>query len=204
MLVRDLSTREVAVKWIAHFPYSTVVVGAVAKAERFHVPDQPVDAFGSGVAGAGTGGERGPLAASRQRPIWLPVSFHWDVANSSGTRQSELPPSMQLALVWRRRTPVENTDYAAFAGRVIRAHARRIAEGDVDGLTDLVDWPARWTLPPRLPSVDGLRGFGYPWAEIASRLGTSRQAAQQRWAGIATPVTRYRVSRAGTSSVAVG
>jgi len=27
---------------------------------------------------------------------------------------------------------VENTDYAAFAGRVIRAHARRIAEGDVD------------------------------------------------------------------------
>jgi|NGEPerStandDraft_9_1074522.scaffolds.fasta_scaffold04809_3 hypothetical protein len=109
---------------------------------------------------------------------------------------------MQLALVWRRRTPVENTDYAAFAGRVIRAHARRIAEGDVDGLTDLVDWPARWTLPPRLPSVDGLRGFGYPWAEIASRLGTSRQAAQQRWAGIATPVTRYRVSRAGTSSVA--
>ena len=95
---------------------------------------------------------------------------------------------------------MENTDYAAFAGRVIRAHARRIAEGDVDGLTDLVDWPARWTLPPRLPSVDGLRGFGY--AEIASRLGTSRQAAQQRWAGIATPVTRSRVSRAGTSSVA--
>jgi len=40
-------------------PYSdsTVVVGAVAKAERFHVPDQPVDAFGSGVAGAGTDGE---------------------------------------------------------------------------------------------------------------------------------------------------
>jgi len=35
VLVRDLSTREVAVKWIAHFPYSTVVVGAVAKAERF-------------------------------------------------------------------------------------------------------------------------------------------------------------------------
>ena len=96
---------------------------------------------------------------------------------------------------------MENTDYAAFAGRVIRAHARRIAEGDVDGLTDLVDWPARWAAT-RTASVDGLRGFGYPWAEIASRLGTSRQAAQQRWAGIATPVTRYRVSRAGTSSVA--
>jgi hypothetical protein len=82
---------------------------------------------------------------------------------------------------------VENTDYAPFAGRVIRAYARRIAEGGVDGLTDLGDWPARWTLPPRLPSVDGLRGFGYPWAEIASRLGTSRQAAQLVGSGSPLP-----------------
>jgi hypothetical protein len=83
------------------FPYSTVVVGAVAKAERFHVPDQPVDAFGPGVAGAGSDGERGPLAASRQRRLAdrASVQFHWDVANSSGTRQSESPPWMQLALV---------------------------------------------------------------------------------------------------------
>ena len=55
------------------------------------------------------------------------------------------PVSRSGRPVGRRRTPVENTDYAAFAGRVIRAHARRIAEGDVDGLTDLVDWQARWT-----------------------------------------------------------
>jgi hypothetical protein len=32
----------------------------------------------------------------------------------------------------RRTTPVENSQYAAFAVRVIRAHARRIAEGDVE------------------------------------------------------------------------
>src|SRR5664280_1880995 len=31
----DRHSRRAAPKWIAHFPYSTVVVGAVAKAERF-------------------------------------------------------------------------------------------------------------------------------------------------------------------------
>jgi hypothetical protein len=30
-------------------------------------------------------------------------------------------------------------------------------------------------------AVQGLRGFGYSWAEIGSRLGVTRQAAQQRW-----------------------
>jgi len=30
-------------------------------------------------------------------------------------------------------------------------------------------------------AVTGLRAFGYSWGEIASRLGTTRQAAQQRW-----------------------
>jgi hypothetical protein len=29
---------------------------------------------------------------------------------------------------------VENTDYAAFAARVIRGHARRIADGDIEAL----------------------------------------------------------------------
>jgi hypothetical protein len=30
-------------------------------------------------------------------------------------------------------------------------------------------------------AVEGLRGFGYSWGEIASRLGTTRRAEQQRW-----------------------
>ena len=30
-------------------------------------------------------------------------------------------------------------------------------------------------------AVNGLRKLGYSWAEIGSRLGISRQAAQQRW-----------------------
>ena len=30
-------------------------------------------------------------------------------------------------------------------------------------------------------AVTGLREVGYSWAEIGSRLGVTRQAAQQRW-----------------------
>jgi len=81
----------------------------------------------------------------------------------------------------RRRTPVENTDYAAFAARVIRAHARRIADGDVEGLTELVEL-ARELDAATQTAVDGLRTFGYSWTDIATRLGTTRQAAHQRWA----------------------
>lgn len=80
----------------------------------------------------------------------------------------------------RRRATVENTDYAAFAARVIRAHARRIADGDVEGLADLL--ALREELEAATATaVTGLRGFGYSWGDIAARLGTTRQAAQQRW-----------------------
>jgi hypothetical protein len=75
---------------------------------------------------------------------------------------------------------VENTDYAAFAARVIRAHARRIADGDVEGLAELVTLTADLDAAMQT-AVDGLRGFGYSWSDIAARLGTTRQAAQQRW-----------------------
>ena len=74
----------------------------------------------------------------------------------------------------------ENDEYAAFARRVLRAYARRIADGDIEaltlmtGLADEIDTAIG-------QAVAGLRGFGYSWAEIGSRLGITRQAAQQRW-----------------------
>ena len=66
------------------------------------------------------------------------------------------------------------------ARRVLRAYARRVATGDVEALTLMTD------LADEIDSaisqaVKGLRGFGYSWAEIGSRLGITRQAAQQRW-----------------------
>lgn len=80
------------------------------------------------------------------------------------------------------RPIVENASYVAFLRRVIRAAGRRVAEGDVDGLSDLLDLAAE--LDRAIDAaVRGLRDTGYSWGEIASRLGVTRQAAQQRWGG---------------------
>ncbi|MBU8857423.1 MULTISPECIES: hypothetical protein [unclassified Micromonospora] len=80
----------------------------------------------------------------------------------------------------RRRDVVENDAFAAFARRIIRAHGRRVADGDVEALRDLVALSS--VIDQAITdAVVGLRVFGYSWAEIGSRLGISRQAAQQRW-----------------------
>ncbi|WP_439427771.1 hypothetical protein [Micromonospora sp. LA-10] len=82
--------------------------------------------------------------------------------------------------VQRRRDVVENDAFAAFARRIIRAHGRRVADGDVEALRDLVALSA--DLDRAITdAVIGLRAFGYSWTEIGQRLGISRQAAQQRW-----------------------
>ena len=74
---------------------------------------------------------------------------------------------------------VENDEYAAFARRVLRAYARRVADGDVEALILMFGRSAEIDTAIS-QAVTGLRGFGYSWAEIGSRLGTTRQAAQQR------------------------
>ena len=75
---------------------------------------------------------------------------------------------------------IENGEYAAFARRVLRAYARRVADGDVEALTLMLGLSAEIDTAIS-QAVTGLRGFGYSWAEIGSRLGITRQAAQQRW-----------------------
>ena len=75
---------------------------------------------------------------------------------------------------------VENDEYAAFARRVLRAYARRVADGDVEALALILGLSAEID-DAIAQAVTGLRQFGYSWAEIGSRLGITRQAAQQRW-----------------------
>ncbi len=71
-------------------------------------------------------------------------------------------------------------EYAAFARRVLRAYARRVAGGDVEALTLMLGLSAEIDSAIS-QAVTGLRSVGYSWAEIGSRLGITRQAAQQRW-----------------------
>jgi len=75
---------------------------------------------------------------------------------------------------------VENDEYAAFTRRILRAYARRIATGDIDALTLMLGLSAEIDTAIA-QAVTGLRAFGYSWADIGSRLGITRQAAQQRW-----------------------
>jgi predicted DNA-binding protein (UPF0278 family) len=80
----------------------------------------------------------------------------------------------------RRRRPVENDEYASFIRRLMRAYARRVTAGDVDALADMTGLATELDAAIS-EAVTGLGEAGYSWAEIAVRLGVTRQAAQQRW-----------------------
>ena len=91
------------------------------------------------------------------------------------------PPGVNRSLTpKRRRIVVENDEYTAFVGRVIRAYSRRVAAGDVDAIAAMIQTAADLDAAIH-QAVLGLRRNGYSWAEIGMRLSVSRQAAQQRW-----------------------
>jgi hypothetical protein len=88
-------------------------------------------------------------------------------------------------LTFRRpRRVVENDEYTAFLSRAIRALGRRVYGGDIDAITDMAQLSGDLDNAIRL-AVNGLRSRGYSWAEIGTRLGVTRQAAQQRWGSAA-------------------
>ena len=80
----------------------------------------------------------------------------------------------------RRWRVAENDEYAAFARRVLRAYSRRVASGDIDAITGIAAIAAEMDTAIR-DAITGLRARGYSWADIAARLGITRQGAQQRW-----------------------
>ena len=102
------------------------------------------------------------------------------------------PPTDRRSAVNRSLTPkrrkriTENDDYAAFVRRAIAAYSRRVATGDVDALEGMAALSA--DLDTAIAhAVTALRTqHGYSWADIGTRLGITRQAAQQRWG---TPTT---------------
>jgi hypothetical protein len=121
-----------------------------------------------------------PAQPERRDCMSVPAAPESSSSTHDG-RAAEWPGAVRKSLTTnRRRAVVENPEYAAFARRILKACARRIAAGDIESLTlmaelaDTIDSSIR-------DAVTGLREHGYSWAEIGSRLGVTRQAAQQRW-----------------------
>ncbi len=110
-----------------------------------------------------------------------PLHLIGQAATTSPAGQLPRPDSVKAGLTpKRRRRQVENDEYSAFVRRILRAYSRRVGDGDVEalalmlGLAEEIDTAIT-------EAVNGLRDCGYSWAEIGSRLGITRQAAQQRW-----------------------
>ncbi len=101
-------------------------------------------------------------------------------------RCADCPSGVNKPLTSKRRYRItENDEYAAFLRRVIRAYSRRVASGDIEAITTMAHLADHLEDATR-QAITGLRESGYSWADIAMRLGITRQGAQQRW-GTETP-----------------
>jgi hypothetical protein len=102
-------------------------------------------------------------------------------ASRSPATRTTSPNTVKAGLTpKRRRRQVENDEYGAFIRRIVRAYSRRVADGDVEALALMLHL-ANELDTAIAEAVKGLHTNGYSWAEISSRLGITRQAAQQRW-----------------------
>lgn len=74
----------------------------------------------------------------------------------------------------------ETAEYAAMMKRMIRAYARRVADGDEVDLSEMLE--VRDELDNAIrEAVAGLRAAGHSWAYIAEGAGITRQSAWERW-----------------------
>src|SRR5690348_15225463 len=120
------------------------------------------------------------MLAQHERPT-IPPHAVSQLASTSPVAQVTRPDTVKARLTSKRpRRHVENDDYATFTRRILRAYSRRVGDGDVEalalmlGLAEEIDTAIA-------EAVKGLRACGYSCVEISSRLGITRQAAQQRW-----------------------
>ena len=105
------------------------------------------------------------------------------------TRPADRPSGVKKPLTPKRPyRVVENDEYAAFLRRAIRAYSRRVAAGDIEAITTMAALAGQLEDATR-QAITGLRESGYSWADIALRLGITRQGAQQRWGDTPPSVT---------------
>ena len=75
---------------------------------------------------------------------------------------------------------MENDQYADFLRRALHGYTRRVGQGDIDAIASFSALVAEAS-EQLTEAVFLLRVRGYSWTDIGIRLGTTRQAAQQRW-----------------------
>lgn len=81
----------------------------------------------------------------------------------------------------RAKRERETPEFAGMVRRTIRAHGRRVANADEVDLAELV--AMREVLEEAISeAVAGMRERRLSWTYIGKGLGTTRQAAQQRYA----------------------
>ena len=152
----------------------------------------------SGVRTAYTAPTSTPPGASctTSATLTTPLSAPGTAAMTYATRPAACASGVNKPLTPKRRyRVVENDEYAAFLRRVIRAYSRRVAAGDIEAITTMAALADHLEDATR-QAITGLRGFGYSWADIAMRLGITRQGAQQRWGDTPEPVTDPSSTRA--------
>ena len=117
-----------------------------------------------------------------------PLHLVSQAVSTSPAVQHPRPNAVKDRLIPKRpRRLVENDEYGAFVQRILHAYARRV--GDVEALALMLD-VADEIDSAIAEAVKGLRACGSSWAEIGSRIGITRQAAQQRWGDHLDPSSR--------------
>lgn len=72
---------------------------------------------------------------------------------------------------------IETPEYADMLERMVRAYARRVADGDPVDLGRMVEIRAAFD-QALVVAVRGQRDAGFSWREVGEGLGTTRQSAQ--------------------------
>lgn len=78
----------------------------------------------------------------------------------------------------------DHSEYVAFARRILRSLGQRMSTADPADLVELLEL-SRDLDAAITRAVGGLRDAGFSWSDIATAIGTTRQAAHKRWAAVA-------------------
>ena len=87
-----------------------------------------------------------------------------------------------VSAVARAKQTYEAPEMGAMLGRMMRAMARRAAEGDTEVLSVLVE-VEKALGEAKAEAARGAHTFGYSWTEVGRELGITRQAARQMYGG---------------------